>query len=196
MFKNIFGGKKAIEQGIFEPRMPDVDIPTNLADTFDNARKAARGEMNLPGAKAADRYLMVVTPGRMLMYQPCPPAGSMSASQTAAYEKLISPAVKRNIAVIAYTELKAVQSDFSKAIPFAGMLMGFAYIGHAVWVFEGHPSALAAGCKDAELLILDGGMLPYLAENWLSIVSSVMRHKEIYVHDRATFKLTRVKEMQ
>jgi hypothetical protein len=94
--------------------------------------------------------------------------------------------------VIAYTELQAVTNQISKAIPFVGMLLGFAYIGHPVWIFEGHPSALAAGCREADLLLVDGGMLPYLTDNWVEIAASGMRNKEIYVHERATFKLTRV----
>ena len=76
--------------------------------------------------------------------------------------------VKRNIAVIANTELQAVTKEISKAIPFVGMLMGFAYIGHAVWIFEGHPDALEAGCRDADVLIVDGGMAPFLSKDWIA----------------------------
>jgi hypothetical protein len=83
----------------------------------------------------------------MLMNRPCPPAGSMPANQVSSIEQIIPPTVKRNIAVIAYTELRAVTSDISKAIPFVGMLIGFAYIGHAVWIFEGHPCMAAANQK-------------------------------------------------
>jgi hypothetical protein len=35
--------------------------------------------------------------------------------------------------------------DASKAIPFLGLLIGWATVRHRVSVFEGHPSALAAG---------------------------------------------------
>jgi len=49
---------------------------------------------------------------------------------------MISSKVKRNVAAIAYTELSALTSGISKAVPFFGFLLGFAYIGHAVWVFE------------------------------------------------------------
>jgi hypothetical protein len=51
---------------------------------------------------------------------------------------------------------------------------------------------LAAGCRDADLLFVDGGMLPYLPDDWVKTVAGVMRHKEVYVHDRASYKLTRV----
>ena len=54
------------------------------------------------------------------------------------------------------------------------------------------PLPLAAGCRDADLLLVDGGMLPFLAENWAATAMGVMRNKEIYVHDRDTYKLMRV----
>jgi hypothetical protein len=129
----------------------------------------------------------------MLMNQPCPPAGSMPAAQVASIEGMLPSKVKRNIAVIAYTELRAVTSDLAKTIPFAGMLMGMAYIGHAVWIFEGHPSALAAGCRSADLLIVDGGMAPHLGDGWAATAAGAMRHPQIYLHDRATYKLGQVK---
>lgn len=116
----------------------------------------------------------------------------MPRSQVAPIERMISPEVKRNIAVIAYTELEAVTTDISKTIPFFGLLMGFAYIGHSVWIFEGHASALAAGCRHADVLIVDGGMVPYLTEDWTSVAASVMRNAEIYMHDRRTYSLRKV----
>jgi hypothetical protein len=193
MFKNLFGGKGGNENDLFQPRMPEVDIVANIEEVFDKARKSASGEMSVPGSDPKGRFVIVITPGRMLMNKPCPPAGSISQSQVASIEGMMPSSTKRNIAVIAYNELKAVTKDASKTIPFLGMLMGFAYIGHAVWIFEGHSSALAAGCRNADLLLVDSGMVPHLPNNWINTASSVMRHKEIYVHDRGTFKLGPVK---
>ena len=68
-------------------------------------------------------------------------------------EKLLPSETKHNIAAIAYTELNALRADLGKTIPFYGLLTGLAYIGHSAWVFEGHSSALAPGCREAELLI-------------------------------------------
>ncbi len=104
-------------------------------------------------------------------------------------KQMMPPTVKRNVAVISYTEPEAVLADITRAIPFIGMLMGLAYIGHAVWIFEGHASALAAGCRDADVLIVDSAMAPFLAADLKAVVSAVMRRPEIYLHDRATFSL-------
>lgn len=171
--------------------MPEVDELPNIEELFEKARKAAAGEGEQALAQPG-QHVIVVTPGRMLMFQPCPPPGSMPPSQVASIEQMISPKVKRNVAAIAYTELGALTSNISKAVPFFGFLLGFAYIGHAVWVFEGHPSALAAGCRDADVLIVDSGMVPHLQKDWMAIASSVMRTAEIYVHDRATYSLRKV----
>ena len=67
-----------------------------------------------------------------------------------------------NIAVLAYTYLDALKVDIRRAIPFFDFLLGFAALGHTVWVFEGHTSALAAGCREADLLLVDSGLLPAL----------------------------------
>ncbi len=188
------GGPGAPDQALFQPRMPEVDVvePEVIDAVFNTARKAASHEAQLPGDGTPDRYLVVVTPGRMLMQVPCPPAGSMPLERVAPMAKMLPGAVPRKIAVIAFTSIKAVQQDISRAIPFMGLLMGFAYIGHAVWVFEGHPSALVAGCREADLLLVDGGMVPYLPEGWADTAASVMQHREIYVHDRAAFQLKRL----
>jgi hypothetical protein len=190
MFKSLFGGKGGNDNDIFQPRMPQVDVVANIEDVFDKARKSASGEMSVPGATPNNRFLIVVTPGRMLMNKPCPPAGSIPQSQTAAIEDMMPSSVKRNIAAIAYNEQKAITTDATKAIPFLGMLIGFAYIGHAVWVFEGHSSALAAGCRNADILLVDSGMIPFLPKDWMTTAASVMRSKEIYAHDRKTFQLS------
>ncbi len=170
--------------------MPEVDEVPNIEEVFEKARKAASGEGE-QSLETLARHVIVVT-GRMLMFQPCPPPGSMTQTQVASAEQMMSPKVKRNVAAIGYTELSALRTDISKAIPFFGFLIGFAYIGHAVWAFEGHPSALAAGCRNADVLIADGNMVPHLQNDWVAVASSVMRKPEIYVHDRAKYSLRKV----
>lgn len=170
--------------------MPEVDEPPKIEEFFAKARKVA-AEDTTPG-KGNNRHVVVVTPGRLLMMQPCPAPGSMTGQQVEAVEKILSSKTKRDVAVIAYTELKALQASIAQTIPFFGLLLGFAYIGHSVWVFEGHPSTLAAGSRDADLLIADGGMIPFLATDWITTASSVMRRPPIFAHERATFTLRRL----
>ena len=175
---------------LFEPRMPEVDFPPGLEASFDRARKAA-AEDSMPG-KGINRCVAMVTPGRMVMLHPCAARGTLNPKAVEAVEKIISSKTKRQVAVIAYTELKAPRADLMKTIPFFGLLTGLAYIGHVVWVFEGHSSALAAGCREADLLIVDGQMVPFLVSDWIATASKVMRRPLIFAHDRATFSLRRL----
>jgi hypothetical protein len=184
VFERRFGRKN---HDVPPVRMPDVDEPADIERVFAQARQAAREQAGEPGQSA--RQVIIVTPGRMVMVQPCPPAGSMPARQVASIEQMIPSTAKRNVTAIAYTELEALTRSADKAMPFLGIIPGFAYIGHAVWVFEGHPSALAAGCREADVLIVDGAMVPYLQADWTAVASSAMKRPEIYVHDRATYSL-------
>ena len=187
MFGRFLGGRNVGEDR-FKPRMPEVDVVPKIETRFEQARAAAAGQVELPPGRSG-RNVVVATPGRLLMFLPCPPPGSMPAAQVASIERMVSPAVKRNIAAVTYTELDAVNADAGKTIPFLGFLYGFAYIGHAVWVFEGHETALAAGCRAADVLLVDGGMAPFLPANWQAVARGAMRHPEIYVHDRASYAL-------
>ena len=113
---------------------------------------------------------------------------------------MIPSAVKRNVVAIAYTGFAtgaAVPSlqDASKSVPFLGILMGLSYMGHSVWIFEGHASALAAGCRDADVLIVDSGMRPFLHAGWEEEASKVMRNANILFHDRATFQLRVIRKV-
>jgi hypothetical protein len=170
---------------LFEPRMPEVDFPAGLEGIFAQARRG--GELAPPGSPS--KHVAVITPGRMVMMHPCPPPGTMNQTAVASIEKLLPSATKRKVAVIAFTQLEALRADLKKAIPFFGLLTGMAYINHTVWVFEGHSSALASGCREADLLIVDELMIPFLAPDWLRTVSKVMARPLVYKHERATFSL-------
>jgi hypothetical protein len=61
-----------------------------------------------------------------------------------------------------------------------------------VWIFEGHPSALAAGCRDADVLVVDGAMADLMQQDWIPVAAGTMRNPQILVHNRATFSLERV----
>jgi hypothetical protein len=118
----------------------------------------------------------------------------------AGMERLIPSAVKRNIAVIACTDIPAATQNAydvtqaNRTIPFLGLLTALTYLGHHVWIFEGHASALAAGCRDADVLFVDSGMLPHLAKGWEETACAAMRNGNILLHDRNSFKLRFIKK--
>lgn len=178
-------------QPIPDPRMPEVELVPDIEDVFDRVRRAARGELTTPQADPKVRHVVIRTPGRLLMFKACPPAGSMKRALVDTVEGMIPSNNLRQIAVISYTEVSALRANLSGSIPFFGFLLGFAAIGHTVWVFEGHPSALGAGCRNADVLFVDSGMLPFLQPDWKEAAREVMRRKDIVVHDRAGYRLSR-----
>jgi hypothetical protein len=185
--------KESDDKDLFQPHMPQVDHPADLAAVFSQARQFASKEKRPEGIDPASNYLVMVTPGRMLMFKACPKPGSMSPESVAAFEGMMPSSNRLNIAVIAYTEMQAVMKDIRKAIPAIGLFFGYGYIGHSIWMFEGHPSALEEGCRDADLLIVDQTMRPYLPEGWHQVAARQMRQKQILVYDPVGQKLLKVK---
>ena len=170
---------------IFFPHMPEVFMPADLADVFNRARSAA-ADLSLDADGIYHRQIIIVTPGRLLIKKDCPLAAELQTAQIALLEKFVPRKPTLQICAIAYTELEALKKDMRRAIPFIDYLLGFASLGHTVWVFEGHPSALAQGCRDADLLLIDSGMLPELEKNpdWQATAEQAMRAPEIKLVSR------------
>jgi len=116
---------------------------------------------------------------------------AVKPEMVATVERMISPTRKQNVAVIGDTTWAMNDSPSlsttGQAIPFFGFLMGFTYIGHSVWVFNG--ALLAAGCRHADVLIVDSELVPGLRPDWEAEARRVMRNPQIMMHDRATYKL-------
>jgi len=124
------------------------------------------------------------------------PAPLRSAEMDARLPKLpeLPSDLPRNVAVISNTGLFTAAkgkppelAHVANAVPFLGYLISFSYSGHRVWIFEGHPSALAAGLEHAEVLLLDSGMLPFLQQDWMAVAQRVMdppRRVLIYTRER------------
>jgi len=169
-------------------RMPEVKTGDDIEQVFAAVRRTAAGEEGTRG-------LVVVAPDRRMLLMPALEASEKLNEMAAGMERLIPSAVRRNIAVIACTEIGSATGDgfnvaeANRAIPFLGLLMALTYLGHSVWIFEGHATALAAGCRDADVLFVDSGMVPLLDKGWEDTAAGAMRNGNILVHDRATFKL-------
>jgi len=154
---------------------------SDIENTFTNVR-----------AKAAEGQIAIVRPdGQFLLLRPS--KHTAPPQIVAAVERMIPPTSKRNVAVIGDTswalDCKATLQTANQAIPFFGLLMGCAAIGHAVWVFGSASGALDVGCREADVLIVDDACLPMLPEGWQSNAAKVMRNSEILIHDRAKYQL-------
>lgn len=169
-----------------KPDFSEAD-PPHTAAHFARIFEAAR-------ARAAQSQLVVVrSDGRYLGF-PAVPRESMPKQVLDEVERIVSPATKRNVAVItdtswAITDRLTLQSA-SAAIPFMGLLVGLTTIGHAVWVFDS-PSApaLESAFTGADLLIIDDTRVPTLPGDWQATARSAMRLPKIYLYKRETRQL-------
>jgi hypothetical protein len=173
-------------KGVSHPRglrMPEVSSRSDIHEVLAKVRQAAAGG------------LAILKPDRTHLVLPRLAKSSELEAMAKQMNNLIPGETSRNIAVIAYNIFECAPgaapglTEVSQAIPFLGILVGLSYIGHAVWVFEGHASTLAAGCRHADLLVVDSAMRPLLAAGWDADAAAVMRNANILVHDRATHKL-------
>jgi hypothetical protein len=143
---------------------------------------------------ATQGNLVVLREDGECLLLPAIPSTSVKPEMTAAIEQIIpSTTTKRKVAVIGETSwASGVQPSLqaaNQAMPFWGLLMGFASIGHDVWVFRGSADLLCAGCRGADVLIVDSASLGSLPGDWQVEAARVMRNPQILVHDRASYKL-------
>jgi len=173
------------EQTIFTPHMPEVDPRLDIERVFERARKSAAA-LHPDEEGIYHKKAIIVTPGRLLVEKSAPLARDIPAEMLNRLIKLAPPEPPLAMAVITYTLLEALQRDMRKAIPFIDHLLGFSALGHSVWAFEGHPDALQAGCRSADLLLVDSAMLPFLDEltGWQGQALAVMRGREIKLISR------------
>jgi hypothetical protein len=170
----------------FVPYMPDVDIPPDTT-VFARARtdiaNAGVKERLAPG----QHCLGILTPGRLLMIVNAPMHGSVPDQFVAQVKALLPSDKPLNITAISFTALDPLMKDKAKCIPMLGQLLGFAYVGHNVLVLEGHVSALEHALKGCDVLWIDSGMLPFLAEGWIDVVYRMMTSPpRILVSNRKT----------
>ena len=195
---------------IFEPHMPGVDLLSDMEGFFLHVRellevegrdeyiqKAGLGTF-IPAGRISEetpqrqRHVAVITPGRMISLAPAPRPKSVSEKELAQIRSILPGKAPLQISAISYTKLEAYMQDETKTkcIPFLGFLLAFAYLGHNVIVFEGHPSALEFGVKNSDALFIDSGMLPFLPENWADIVFKSMKpNPKIFIHERKNYQL-------
>jgi hypothetical protein len=127
-----------------------------------------------------NRRLVLVTPERHIKTSTNLAPRDTLPRPFQAHLESIAPATEQWLIVgIGMTDFSALKSDPYRCIPFLGTLEGFVQIGHAVLLFEGHASAFAAMCENADLCIIDNEMIPYLQPDWINVLSNVMRNDYI-----------------
>lgn len=171
---------------LYQPHMPQVDTSSHMESVFSEARNIGLGRKRPPGASTSERYIALVTPGRLVMQLACPAPGERPMSVIMDIRERYPIEPPGYVVAIALNELLAVRhiKGARRTIPFLGELLDIGYAGHAVTIFEGHPTAFRHGLTGADLLIVDAGMIPFLQPDWLTVAREVMRVPSIEVRHR------------
>ena len=176
---------------IFQPHMPGVNLLSDMTALFNMARsELLDAESHIEKSVKGRRAIAIVTPERLIMYEPCPLPGSLPPEHIEPIKELMPSEPSLNMSVVSYTFIEAFLQDKTKTkcIPFLGILLSYGYLGHSVVVFEGHPSAFESGVRNSDVLLVDSGMLPFIQNDWVEVALRVMRPgARIFVHDRDTF---------
>jgi len=194
--KSIAGDSRPSD--IFKPHLMGVELFEDMDELFREARRAASGEDDDEVTRSwkkfeGQRAVAIITPGRLTMFSSCPEPNTMPEEIIAQERLMMPPDPPLKISVISYTFIEALTTGIDKAIPFRGFLISWAYLGHSVIVFEGHPSAFESGVRDCDVLFVDSGMRPFIPLNWIDVASRVMNEgARIFVHDRATYTLSQI----
>jgi hypothetical protein len=143
--------------------------------------------------RAAKAQIVVIGKDSQQVVLPALSKESVRPEMLEGAERIMPSTIKRQVAVIADTSWVSEDTltiqHANQAIPFFGILMGLSCIGHSVWVFEGTGATLCAGCREADVLLVDSASIAALPPNWQVEVKRVMRNPQIVIHDRSTYKL-------
>lgn len=168
---------------VYMPRVDELP-PDRLAHIFKHAHLVSLAEVEVSGHVAGQYYVALLTPGRMVRTIPAPPPNTMAQSQVQSILSLL-PLPRKRVVAIAFmaNALEADIKQLSATIPFMGFLLGFAYVGHSVVLFEGHPSAFESGVQGVDMLLVDHEITSLLPIGWTEIAFRVMRTPEVNVYN-------------
>jgi len=132
---------------------------------------------------AADRSrneLIILTPGRNYMTSgELPSKDELTKAQVDFIKSIVPLDEQWRIAAIGMTDSEGFQADAYKAVPILSMLESLVQVGHAVILFEGHPSALKEICAGGDLLIVDETMVSFLQPDWMDAAKSVLSRPNV-----------------
>jgi len=156
----------------FSPRMPEIDADMLTKEIMSIAQDMAEIK--------SQPKLVILTPGRLIRTSdPLPGRETIEPHFLSMLEEIAPSSSRWNVLAIGMTEFRAFNASPHNSVPFLNLLHGFAQIGHAVILFEGHPSALAQMCNNRDLLVVDSEMIPFLQSDWLDIARTTMRTPNI-----------------
>lgn len=181
------------------PCMPTISPKRDVRRCFADARRLSAGTHGL-------RRVVVIAPDGTLVNVPVPEPGDADPSLIRDVRAALAPENEpvTGLAITAINCTLGVQRlgrSFHKMLtllPNLSYLVGAACLGNTVVSFEGHPNAFAVGCEEADMLILDEGMIPFLQPDWAAVALTKLRQPRIILfgRDGRLSKLDRLVEVE
>lgn len=161
-------------------QMPAVSPRRDIRRCFAQARGLSVGAQGT-------RRVVIIAPDGKLVLVPVPSPEEADQSLLRDVRTALAPQHEptTNLVITAINSTSGVQrrgDSFFKLlalIPNLSYLVGAACLGNSVVAFEGHADSFAAGCEGADMLVIDGGMIPLLRPDWAAIALKLLRQPRI-----------------
>lgn len=173
------------------PRTPVAPKPFQVTQTSEAELQNLQIEILETIQKAKDQdihRLAIVLNDRQVVYRDCPPKGVLPLNLVEMCSSLLPPDFSCKVVVVCNTDALKTHHP-SEAVPFFSILIGLAYIGHKVILFEGDMNAIKVLCKDADVCIVDGAMVELLEKDACDTIEKLIKNEEMYIFDRETLNL-------
>jgi hypothetical protein len=162
-------------------RMPNVSPNRDIGRCFAEARRLSAGRNGL-------RWVVIIAPDGTLIKVPVPPPAEADQSLLRDVRAALSPEGGEAVTGLTITSInntggiqKRGRSFFQilELIPNLSYLVGAACLGNTLVAFEGADDVFPAGVADADVLVVDDGMVPFLRPDWAAIALKELRELRI-----------------
>lgn len=179
--------------------MPTISPRRNIRRCIVDARRLSAGAHGV-------RWVVIIAPDGKLVNVPVPSPEEADQSLLRDVRAALAPHQEpvTGLTITSINCTNGVQrraKSFHKMlelVPNLSYLVGAACLGNNVAAFEGHPGDFAVGCENADVLLLDDGMMPLLQPDWAAIALNTLRQPRIILfgRDGRLSKLDRLVEVE
>ena len=166
-------------------QMPTISPRRDIRRCFADARRLSAGTHG-------ERRVVVIAPDGTLILVPVPAPENADRSLLRDVRAALAPHQEpvTGLVITAINGTSGIQRrgrSFFKLLPLVpnlSYLVGAACLGNTVVAFEGHANDFPVGCEDADMLILDDGMVPLLRPDWAAIALKLLRQPRVILFGR------------
>jgi hypothetical protein len=132
--------------------------------------------------------VVIIAPDGSLIRVPVPPPAEADQSLLRDVRAALTPEGGEEVTGLTITSINSTSGIQKRArsffqilelVPNLSYLVGAACLGNTVVAFEGHADDLPTGVADADLLMVDDGMVPILRPDWAAIALKELRQPRI-----------------